>query len=102
MGKAAGRAGWRTAALGVALALALAVGAAQAQAVTIHEIYAGLIGTSSPNHITAGPEGNLWVTGHNEASIDRITPAGILTEFFLTADTSPEGITVGPEGELWF
>jgi streptogramin lyase len=103
MGKAAGRVGWRTAALSVVLAVALAAAAAgQAQAVTIHEIYAGLIGTGSPNHIAAGPEGNLWLTGHNEASIDRITPTGGLTEYFLSPNSSPEGITEGPNGKLWF
>ncbi len=100
MGKAAGSAARWTAALSVFLALA--AGAAQAQALTIHEIFAPLVGTRSPNHITAGPEGSLWFTGHNEASIDRITPAGVLTEFFVASNASPEGITVGPKGRLWF
>jgi len=102
MGKAAGRTGWRMVALSVLLSAAVAAGAGQAQAVTIHEVYAGLVGTGTPNHIAAGPDGNLWITGHNEASIDRITPAGALTEFFLTPNSSPEGITVGPNGKLWF
>ena len=63
--------------------------AAQAQAVTIHELYPGLIGTGGPDHIAAGPDGNLWFTGHNEASIDRITPGGVLSEFFLTPRLKP-------------
>ncbi len=102
MGKAAGPKAWRIAALSVLLGAALAGGAAQAQAVTIHELYPGLIGTGGPNHIAAGPDGNLWFTGHNEASIDRMTPSGVLSEFFLTPNSSPEGITVGPNGKLWF
>jgi len=102
MGKAACRVAWRTASLSVLLAVAVAAGAAQAQAVTIHEIHAGLVGTGTPNHIAAGPEGDLWLTGHNEASIDRVTPQGALTEFFLTPNASPEGITLGPNGQLWF
>jgi streptogramin lyase len=102
MGKAAWRTAWRTAALSVVLCVTLAGAATQAQAVTIHELYAGLIGTGGPNHIAAGSDGNLWFTGHNEASIDRITPQGVLAEFFLTPNSSPEGITVGPNGRLWF
>jgi streptogramin lyase len=102
MGKAAGRTGSRMAALSVLLSAAVALGAAQAQAVTIHEVYAGLIGTAEPNHIAAGADGNLWVTGHNEASIDRITPAGVPTEFFTAPHSNPEGITPGPNGKLWF
>jgi streptogramin lyase len=102
MGKAAWPTAWRTAALSVVLGVVLAGAATQAQAVTIHELYAGLIGTGSPNHIAAGSDGNLWFTGHFEASIDRITPQGVLAEFFLTPGSSPEGITVGPNGRLWF
>src|SRR5450631_1597840 len=102
MGKAAWRTVWRTASLSVVLGVALAGAATQAQAVTIHELYAGLVGTGGPNHIAAGRDGNLWFTGHNEASIDRITPQGVLDEFFLTPNSSPEGITVGPNGRLWF
>jgi streptogramin lyase len=102
MGKVAWRTGLRTAALSVLLGVALAAAAAQAQAVAIRELQLGLVGTGSPNHITAGAEGNLWFTGHNEASIDRITPEGALTEFFVTPNSSPEGITVGPNGKLWF
>ena len=65
MGKAAGRTGARAAALSILLGVVLAVAAAPAQAVTIREFYTELAGTGSPNHITAGPDGHLWFTGHN-------------------------------------
>jgi len=53
-----------------------------------------------PAAITAGPDGNLWVAA--KPCILRITPAGVLTEFFDIADNMyPSGITVGPDGNLW-
>src|SRR5271169_4514156 len=102
MGKVAWRTGRRMAVLGVLLGVVLAAAAAQAQAVAIHEFSLGLVGTIAPNHIAAGPDGDLWFTGHNEASIDRITPGGVLAEFFLTPNSNPAGITAGPNGKLWF
>ena len=29
---------------------------------------------AAPDKIVAGPDGNLWFTGHNGAKISRITP----------------------------
>jgi virginiamycin B lyase len=34
-----------------------------------------------PNAIGAGPDGNVWFTLDDEATIGRITPAGAITEF---------------------
>jgi streptogramin lyase len=81
---------------------ALAAGATPAQAVTIKEFEPGLTNTSYPNHIAAGPDGDLWFAGHNEASIERMTPEGVLTEFFPAPNSSPEGIAAGPDGNVWF
>jgi virginiamycin B lyase len=59
---------------------------------------------SSPDFITAGPDGNLWFTEFNTNKIGRITTAGVVTGEFATptAGSGPEGITTGPDGNLWF
>ena len=62
----------------------------------------GLSGTG-PEHITAGPDGNLWFTEFWTNRIGRMTPAGALTEFPIpTADSAPRGIVSGPDGAVWF
>jgi streptogramin lyase len=49
---------------------------------------------SSPQSITAGPDGNLWFTERAGNKIGRITPAGVITEYpVITADSEPYGIT---------
>src|ERR1017187_324827 len=50
--------------------------------------------------MTAGPDGNLWLTYPSRPSIIRMTSAGKATEFKLPS--SAAGITVGPDGNLWF
>ena len=58
------------------------------------------------NDLATGPDGNLWFTqsdidgGH--ASINRMTPAGVLTRFPLPGGGFPLGITGGPDGNVWF
>jgi streptogramin lyase len=52
--------------------------------------------------ITAGPDGALWFTEKNGDQIGRITTAGSVTEYPLTAGSGPFGITAGPDGALWF
>jgi glucose/arabinose dehydrogenase len=69
---------------------------------TITEFDPGLTNTGRPDHIAAGPDGNLWFTGHNNASVDRMTPEGALTEFFVRPGSNPSGITAGPDGNVWF
>jgi streptogramin lyase len=58
--------------------------------------------TRFPDNIAIGADGNLWVTGHERASIDRITPGGAASEFFLAPGSTPDGIVAGPDGNLWF
>jgi streptogramin lyase len=94
----------RTATLALML-LALAAPAAALAAPTISEFTSGLSANSSPDGITAGPDGNLWFTEQNSPGrIGRITPAGTITEFTagLTANSFPTGIAAGPDGNLWF
>jgi streptogramin lyase len=70
------------------------------------------VDSSSPgllsSGLTAGPDGNLWVSvfdglgspGDQGAWIARMTPAGAFTLYPISA---PAGApTVGPDGNLWF
>jgi streptogramin lyase len=61
--------------------------------------------TFSAFAITAGPDGNLWFledNSRNNAKVGRITPQGIIREFFLNTLDHPSDITAGPDGNLWF
>jgi streptogramin lyase len=67
----------------------------------------GVSGASSCTHnqcivITSGPDGALWFTEADTDKIGRITLAGQITEYALTAGSSPQWITRGPDGNLWF
>jgi streptogramin lyase len=59
---------------------------------------------SFPEYIVVGPDGNYWFTEEGNNAIGRMTPAGVLTEFPLSAsgDKGPFYICVGPDGALWF
>jgi streptogramin lyase len=59
---------------------------------------------SGPTAITAGPDGNLWFTEATANRIGRITPSGVVTEFFtgISPSANLHGITAGPDGNLWF
>jgi streptogramin lyase len=50
--------------------------------------------------ITRGPDGNMWFT-ESDSKVGRITPAGVVTEFPITAPRQPFGITAGPDGRIW-
>ncbi len=53
-----------------------------------------------PMQIVTGPDGNLWATEEGNTNLDRITPAGFITQW-SGADGGESGITVGPEQTLW-
>jgi streptogramin lyase len=57
---------------------------------------------SDPGGVTAGPDGNIWFTEETGNKIDRITPAGVISQFPLSSRGNPFGITAGPDGNLWF
>jgi uncharacterized protein (TIGR03437 family) len=69
---------------------------------------------SGAGDITVGADGNLWFTwvtldpaqplATASHSVGRITPAGMITEFPVSAGGGwpPGGITAGPDGNLWF
>jgi streptogramin lyase len=66
-----------------------------------------------PEHITVGPDNNLWfinrVAGETAekseaaaSSIVKMTTAGVMTEYPLPKGSDPTDITSGPGGYLWF
>ena len=64
---------------------------------------------SMPFDITAGPDGELWLTegGANKIAkvttyVAKVTPSGVITEYPLPEDAQPWGITAGPDGNVWF
>jgi virginiamycin B lyase len=69
---------------------------------------------SGAGDITVGADGNLWFTwvtldpaqplATASHSVGRITPAGTITEFPVSAGGGwpPGGIAAGPDGNLWF
>lgn len=86
------------------LALSLTAAASAAAATppgTITRFSAGLSPASSPQWITAGPDGALWFTGDSAPSIGRITARGVVTDASAGRDLSTRGITVGSDGNLW-
>lgn len=59
-------------------------------------------GGSGPAEITQGSDGNYWFTERSGNRIGRITPAGVVTEFVITAGADLVGITAGSDGNVWF
>ena len=56
-----------------------------------------------PLSITAGPDGNLWITEVYINAIGRLTPDGSLTSFPLPSSLrKAQGIGSGPDGNVWF
>ncbi len=56
----------------------------------------------SNNEITAGPDGNMWVTVDSENAIVKVMPDGTTTRFDPLGMAHPAtGITAGPDGNLW-
>ena len=58
---------------------------------------------SSPDAITAGPDGKLWFTEFDGNRIGSMTTAGVFVEYTIpTAGSIPIGMTTGSDGNLWF
>ncbi len=56
----------------------------------------------SNNEITAGPDGNMWVTVDSENAIVRVKPDGTAERFDPAGMAHPAtGIIAGPDGNLW-
>jgi streptogramin lyase len=88
---------------GPALTLGLTGGTAAASGAGHLTIYP--VGSfTQPHGITPGPDGALWFTNvfnRENTSIERITSAGVVTNFTGTG-LDPWDITAGPDGALWF
>src|SRR5687768_11908789 len=58
--------------------------------------------TGTPQEITRGPDGNMWVTISSVGnSLAKIEPDGTVSEYDPAAVSSPEGIVSGRDGNLW-
>jgi virginiamycin B lyase len=66
---------------------------------TIVEYRLGISG--APGGITAGPDGNLWVSIEQSATVGRMTLAGVATGLPLPSVDNLGGITAGPDGNMW-
>ncbi len=69
--------------------------------------------TQAAGPIVTGSDGNLWLSGYRAvsvggeaksvATIDRMTPAGEVTQFELPGPGGfPTRLALGPEGNVWF
>ncbi len=58
----------------------------------------------APTELTVGPDGNVWFLDPATPAIDRITPAGVISEFtnLLPPGAMPETLTAGADGNMWF
>ncbi len=59
-------------------------------------------GISSLTAITAGPDGNVWLTGNETATngeVAKVTTSGAIT-YYVGLD-NVHGITSGPDGDMW-
>lgn len=59
-------------------------------------------GSSDPDFVVTGPDGNLWMIEPNANAIARATTSGVIAEFRLAGGRSPMGLVVGSDGNLWF
>jgi virginiamycin B lyase len=57
-------------------------------------------GSDNSGAIAVGPDGAMWFTDVTDQLIGRITTAGAVTEYTVSA--SPLAIVRGPDGALWF
>jgi virginiamycin B lyase len=61
---------------------------------------------ATPNEVTLGPDGNIWVLTV-KGNVGKLTPAGVYTEFSLPFTTDQFGIpyaqtlTSGADGNIW-
>lgn len=59
--------------------------------------------SGTPNSVTLGSDGNIWLIDRAANKVGRLTPAGVYTTFGIpTASAIASGITLGPDGNAWF
>jgi streptogramin lyase len=54
-----------------------------------------------PGYLTAGPDGNIWFTSGGDASIRRVTPQGVATNFGVPG-TGAYDLAAGTDSNIWF
>ncbi len=57
---------------------------------------------SNLRQMTAGPDGNIWVTQSNARKIAKITLDGTVKEYAIPTNANPYDIVAGPDQALWF
>jgi virginiamycin B lyase len=63
----------------------------------------GEVPDGSVGGMVSGPDGNLWFTQFTGVDqVGRMTPAGQVATFPVTARSTPSEIIVGHDGNLWF
>jgi streptogramin lyase len=69
----------------------------------ITELSTGITSTGLRD-VATGPDGNLWFTEWDKDRVGRISPTGVVTEFFqgIEPGAAPLGIVGGPDGNVWF
>ncbi len=80
------------------------VGGAQGASLGQFGEFATPTGSSGPEGIAAGSDGNLWFVEFDADKVGEINPTThAITEFSLpTANAGPSGIGLGPDGNIWF
>lgn len=83
--------------------LLVGLGAAPASADT--RVYPVPTSNAGLGRIVTAPNGNMWFTEARTNKVGMITPAGVITEYDLLAQTTAgstvESIDVGPDGAVW-
>jgi virginiamycin B lyase len=94
---------------GLSLAVAIGMPSIAAAASTVKAVeYPVPVSTGSILDLTAGPDGAVWFTEKQAATIGRITPRGAVHLYPLPSPTQGDpppqliGITTGSDGALWF
>jgi virginiamycin B lyase len=64
--------------------------------------FGGLSYNCTPWNLTAGPDGNLWITEGLSNQVARMTPSGAVTQYNVSLNGGPFDITRGPDDRLWF
>ncbi|MDQ6806640.1 MAG: hypothetical protein M3065_17120, partial [Actinomycetota bacterium] len=57
--------------------------------------------SASPNDITVGPDGNLWVPYEFDSHIAKVTPSGMATEYDTGQFLIFPRLVAGSDGNLW-
>jgi RHS repeat-associated protein len=58
--------------------------------------------SSSPQSVTAGPDGIVWFVENAAAKLAKVTPSGSFTEYTIGGvGSTPVSVVAGPDGKMW-